>query len=78
MDVSEEPYLNFFNDKTQSFLLSNNDEALGTQYSSLNVEPMFTEIADNGTTWAIDGLPILMNGSLISDGRCFWLLLNLG
>lgn len=69
MYTDDSPYLNYLSDKPQSFLLQNGEETLGVQYSSLNVEQIFTDIGDGTSAWTIDGLPILMNGSLIPEGN---------
>lgn len=68
MDTDDNTFLNYFGDKPQSFLIQNSDETLGLQYSSLGVEQIFTDIND-GSSWTIDGMPILMNGSLLPEGK---------
>lgn len=68
MDNTEEPYLTLLNDGTNNYLLQTSDETL-VQDASLNVEPMFTEIEEDGANaWSV-GLPILMNGGLISEDQ---------
>lgn len=69
MDGTEDSsYLTLLNDGTHNYLLQTSEETLGVQDPSLNVEPMFTEIEDGGEAWSV-GLPILMNGNLISEGK---------
>ncbi|KAK4876594.1 hypothetical protein RN001_009100 [Aquatica leii] len=65
MDGTDESYLTLLNDGTHNYLLQTSEESL-VQDPSLNVEPMFTEIEDGTGAWSV-GLPILMNGSLISE-----------
>lgn len=68
MDGTEDPsYLTLLNDGTHNYLLQTTEESLDVQDPTLNVEPMFTEIEDGNTAWSV-GLPILMNGNLISEG----------
>ncbi|KAB0796827.1 hypothetical protein PPYR_10888 [Photinus pyralis] len=67
MDNTEEPYLTLLNDGTNNYLLQTSDETLVPD-PSLNVEPMFTEIEDGAGAWSV-GLPILMNGGLISEDQ---------
>ncbi|KAF5306670.1 hypothetical protein FQR65_LT07225 [Abscondita terminalis] len=65
MDGTDESYLTLLNDGTHNYLLQTSEESL-VQDPGLNVEPMFTEIEDGTGAWSV-GLPILMNGSLISE-----------
>lgn len=60
--------LKFFNDKSQNFLLQNPDDTLEIQDPSLQVEPIFTEI-DGTAGWPVEGYPVLLNGSFISEGK---------
>lgn len=69
MDSDDISYLSYLNDKPQNLLLQSSEEGLGIHYSALNVEPMFTDITDGTSSWAIDGLPILMNSSCVSEGK---------
>lgn len=69
---TDELYLNYLADKQQSLLLTHTEDTMNVHYSGLNVEPMFTDIVDGTSSWAaIDGLPTLLNNSLISEGNLF-------
>lgn len=73
MDTDDGTFLNYFGDKHQNLLIQNCDENLGLQYSSLGVEQIFTDISD-GSSWTMDGMPILLNGPLVPEGTlhfCF-------
>lgn len=66
------PYLKLFHDKTQNFLLQQPEEGLEVQDPTLHVESIFTEI-DGSSDWPVENYPILLNGSLISEGiLCFY------
>lgn len=72
MDTGDDlTYLNYLRDKNDTFLLQSTDEALGVQDPTLNGQTFFGEIDDGPRIWTIDGLPVLLNGSVRPEGNLF-------
>ncbi|XP_022903654.2 zinc finger protein 260-like [Onthophagus taurus] len=71
MDSTDDiTYLNYLREKpsiTSSFLLQSNDIALGVQDPTLNCETIFEEFDAGTHAWTIDGLPIFLDGSVITE-----------
>ncbi|KAI4471578.1 zinc finger protein [Holotrichia oblita] len=69
MDTTDDlTYLNYLGgDKSDTFLLQSTDEALGVQDPTLNGQTFFGELDDGARIWAVDSLPVLLNGSNRTD-----------
>lgn len=70
MDVTDDlTYLNYISDKSDTFLLQSTDQALGVQDPTLNGQTFFGELDEGARIWTIDSLPVLLNGSVKSNGK---------